>query len=57
MCARPGHGPAVGCVVFLFPRREFGLDGFAAVWDDQAGASIAATRGHRGLADGVLGAG
>lgn len=44
-----GADSAVGGVVLLFPAGEFGLAAFAAVWDDQAGAAVAAVRGDRGL--------
>lgn len=52
-----GTGLVVGGVAFLFPGREFGLAGFVAVRDDQAGAPVAAVRDHRGAADSILRAG
>lgn len=48
---------SVGAVVFLFPGRELGLAAFAAVRDDQAGASVAAVGDDRGAAHCGLGAG
>jgi hypothetical protein len=38
--------------VFLFPGGEFGLAGFSAVGDDQAGSAVAAVGDDRGAADG-----
>ncbi|GAA2628769.1 hypothetical protein GCM10009863_50000 [Streptomyces axinellae] len=47
-----GADLAVRGVVFLFPRLQFALAGFAAVRNDQAGAPVAAVRDNRGPADG-----
>ncbi|GLW19890.1 hypothetical protein Stsp01_66330 [Streptomyces sp. NBRC 13847] len=43
--------------MFLLPTGEFGPVLLAAVQDDQAGTPVATVRDHRGLPDGVLGAG
>lgn len=45
-----GSDFAVGRVVFLFPGGEFGLAGFSAVRDDQAGSAVAAVGDDRGAA-------
>jgi hypothetical protein len=46
---------AVGSVVLFLPGKQFALPEFAAVWDDQAGAPVAAVGDHRGPAHGILG--
>ncbi len=43
--------------MFLLPGWEFGLAAFTAVWEDQAGAAVAAIGNHSCTADGGLRAG